>query len=123
MKLSSKSSGERAELLSAAECCKYGIVVCFPHSDNVPYDFIIDNNKKLYKIQVKSSRFYENGRKIPTFVINYSKVSTKAIDFFVFYDYKAAEYYIIPSKLIKTNCFRPGKRYLLYKNAWHLLKA
>jgi hypothetical protein len=123
MKLSSKSSGERAELLFAAECCKHGLVVCFPHSDNVPYDFIIDNSKSLLKIQVKSSRYFEKGIAYPTFTINYNPKWVKTIHFFVFYDYKSSDYYIIPSKLIKTNAFRPTKKYLLYKNAWHLLKT
>lgn len=117
-KLSSKSSGEQAELYFAAECCRQGITVCFPHSDDVAYDFVLDTGRKLLKIQVKSSRFkYGKGYKFST---NY-KTSNHGFDFYVFFVHKTRDFYIVPlSKFKKENFYTNNND--VYKNNWQLFK-
>lgn len=121
-KLSSKSSGERAELLFAAECYVHKMVVMFPHTDDINYDFVIDNGKKLLKIQVKSSRTQCSGS--TAFTINYKKTKQFSnLDFYALYCYESGNFYIVPNKIIKSNSFYASKNMYMYKNAWHLLKV
>ena len=120
-RLSSKSSGEMAELLFAAECYRHKIIVAFPHTDDIPYDFIIDNGKRLLKIQVKSSRHQKGSATAFTINYNVSKHSNN-LDFYALYCYKTNDFYIVPVKKIKTNTFYGSKKNQVYKNNWQLLK-
>ena len=42
------------------KCIEQGWVVSKPLFDNARYDFLLDTGKKIYKIQVKSSRWNES---------------------------------------------------------------
>lgn len=53
MKDNSKTAGDIAEIVAAAELIKAGYVVSRPLSDNAPYDLIYDNGSQLRKAQVK----------------------------------------------------------------------
>lgn len=50
-----KQIGEIGERVAIGELAKYGIDIVLPMSDNLPFDFIIFYNNKLYKCQVKST--------------------------------------------------------------------
>jgi hypothetical protein len=50
-----KQIGEIGERIVIGELAKYGIDVVLPMSDNLPFDFIVFYNNKLYKCQVKST--------------------------------------------------------------------
>ena len=58
--LSSHFIGEITEQQVAMEFLKLGILVSKPLVQSSKYDFIVDINHKLYKIQVKTSTFKEN---------------------------------------------------------------
>ena len=58
--LSSHFIGEITEQEVALEFLKLGILVSKPLVQSSKYDFIVDINHKLYKIQVKTGTFKEN---------------------------------------------------------------
>lgn len=53
MKDNTKTVGDVAEIVAAAELIKSGYVVSRPLSDNAPYDLIYDTGKQLRRAQVK----------------------------------------------------------------------
>jgi hypothetical protein len=133
-KLSAKKKGEYAELCFAAASSLRGLIVSFPGGDSAKYDFVIDNGKKLYKVQVKStSRIATKNIKDPSynFVAGSGHSSKKAylekdIDFVVCVELVTMNYYIIPINKLKSVkvTVRPASsncKNKLYKNNWQLL--
>lgn len=59
--LSSHFIGEITEQRVALEFLKLGILVSKPLVQSSKYDFVVDINTKLYKIQVKTSTIREDG--------------------------------------------------------------
>jgi hypothetical protein len=53
MKDNTKTVGDVAEIVAAAELIKSGYVVSRPLSDNAPYDLIYDTGSQLRRAQVK----------------------------------------------------------------------
>lgn len=49
-----KQLGEMGECVAIGELAKYGIDVLLPMSDNLPFDFVVLNNK-FFKCQVKTT--------------------------------------------------------------------
>lgn len=60
MNLSSHFIGEITEQQVALEFLKLGILISKPLVQSSRYDFIVDINNKLYKIQVKTGTFKED---------------------------------------------------------------
>lgn len=110
-----------AELLFAAECCKHGLTVCFPHSDSISYDFVVDNGKNLLRVQVKSSSS-TNKQGLSQFVMHINDYKSHKIDLYALYCYLNNSFYIIPSSKVKSDSVYASKRNEVYKNAWHLFK-
>ena len=61
VKLDSKHYGALTELQVMTYLFGLGYQVSIPYGDNARYDFILDINNKLYKIQVKSARMEDEG--------------------------------------------------------------
>jgi hypothetical protein len=125
LKLSSKTKGEYAELVFASEACKQGFTVLFPNGDNALYDFVVDIKGKLSRIQVKSSSTSVYSVSHGSHYTKSNRSRYKHIDFFAFVCLTTLNVYIIPLSKVKekgTISIRDSK-HLLYKNAWHLLKA
>lgn len=57
----SKNVGIIAETKFVFECSKLGITVSQPFGDNAPYDFIIDIEGVLSRVQVKTLRKLDSG--------------------------------------------------------------
>ena len=53
--MNSKNKGEIGERIAIGELAKFGIDVLIPLSDNLPFDFVVYYNDKMYKCQVKTS--------------------------------------------------------------------
>lgn len=53
--LSSKDLGQLAEALFQYEAICKNLIISKPFGDNSKYDFIVDNSKTLFKVQVKST--------------------------------------------------------------------
>ena len=49
-----KKNGEIAELLFSVEIKKRNMIICSPQGDSDQYDFIVDCNSGLKRVQVKS---------------------------------------------------------------------
>ena len=90
--------GNISELAFHLEATSKGLVVSKPVSQATVYDCLVDNNKSILKIQIKST--FSEG---PSFSVNIGRGSTsketytsKEIDYFVIYLAKIKVWYIIP---------------------------
>ena len=61
MELNSKQKGILTETQCLAEFSKLGLTISIPYGDSARYDFILDYNNKLYRIQCKTSNETEKG--------------------------------------------------------------
>lgn len=80
--------GTYAEYLFATECLKQGYNVSFPLMDSSIYDCIVDDGKKLYRVQIKSTIKVpaENRNTINVPIQNNkSNYSIETVDFFAVY--------------------------------------
>ena len=59
--LNSKQKGNLTELLCLAAFTELGFTVSIPYGDCAKYDFIVEIDGKLYKIQCKTSHLREEG--------------------------------------------------------------
>lgn len=106
---------------------KYGLEVMVPFGV-MPYDCVIFNSKKFFKIQIKATNKLcpiKNRYKVNVAANTYD-YNSKLIDFIVGYIVSLNCFYIIPVSEIKTKTIRlyPHKqnhRLNKYKEAWELL--
>ena len=61
MELNTKKKGNLTELQCLAKFAEYGLTVSIPYGDCARYDFILEINNKLYKVQCKTSSEEEIG--------------------------------------------------------------
>ena len=54
MNIKSSDIGTYGEMVFVANCYKFGLSCSKPLNDANPYDLIVDNKKKLYKVQIKT---------------------------------------------------------------------
>lgn len=59
--LNSKQKGNLTELLCLAAFTELGYTVSIPYGDCAKYDFIVEIDNKLYKIQCKTSSIQDDG--------------------------------------------------------------
>jgi len=57
-----KIVGTVLELEFAAECIGRGAIVSQPFGDNAHYDFLVDNRKRIYRVQVKAASLKADGK-------------------------------------------------------------
>lgn len=114
----STNAGIAAELLFSHECLLKGYIVSYPIGNFAPYDVIIDNGKKLLKIQVKRASK-------PDVTITAKKhiKSERFSDIFAYGIYYNNQWLIIPKKdMPKTRNIHLGKKFIeKYKNNWKIL--
>ncbi len=122
----SKAKGIASELLFRHECLTRGIVPSIPDGDNSPYDAIIECDKKLFKVQIKSTNTKNHtGYKV---ACSHGSTGKRAycssdVDYFAFYIFERSVWFIIPIAEIKSKNINlyPDKlnhRYSKYKEAW-----
>ena len=70
-------AGDIGESVAVMNFTKAGSIVSKPLTNNARYDLIIENNKKLYRVQVKTTQNIKNGSKMEfaTKTTNYVKGS------------------------------------------------
>lgn len=61
LELNSKHRGALTELQVMTYLFELGYQVSIPYGDNARYDFILDIDNRLYKIQVKTARLKQKG--------------------------------------------------------------
>lgn len=115
-----KTPGDVAEARFLHEALKRGYSVSDPFGDDDPYDFIIDNGKKLFKIQVKSTTTsrkdaFKTGLRNPP----YQEGDFK---FAAIYVTEVDDFYIIPEEhcIEKQSICLAGKL-SHYRGAWYQL--
>lgn len=57
-----KKLGTMYEAYFKAEALKHGLDVSPSEGDYMPYDCIVDNGKKLYRVQIKGTSFKQKGK-------------------------------------------------------------
>ena len=127
--------GKSAEYLLAHRCLQYGHMVCWPSSQHVPYDVLVDNTRTIYKVQVKACRSKAKGN--DTYSVRLKKgVSGEKyqdgdFDLLAAYVYETHTWYIIPYSVVRGKTgitLYPHRlteqvgQYENFKEAWHLLK-
>jgi hypothetical protein len=88
------------------KCARLGLVLSEPIGDNSPYDFILDKNKRLLKVQVKTITKFENDSSVFTLTMTYKTSSkntknnytTDDVDLFYLYNAAIDEGYLVKSK-------------------------
>jgi PD-(D/E)XK endonuclease len=99
----SKDQGQISELRFQLAATVRGFTVSKPHGDNSPYDFILDNGSRLYRIQVKSTAFDRGGSYIFHLYSGAGRrIYTAAqVHFFALYIVPEDTFFIIPFTLLR----------------------
>lgn len=117
--LNSKQKGNLTELLCLAAFTELGYTVSIPYGDCAKYDFIVEIENQLYKIQCKTASLQEEGvykiatrsTQVGTTSINVRTYTKKDIDYFA--TIINGKCYIIPVEEVsgkqKTLRFKPPK--------------
>lgn len=101
--MTTKEKGNLTELLCLCEFAKLGIKVSIPYGEDCKYDFILDVNKHLIRVQCKTSHKLDNleGFKFKcesvvstTTRITSTKYTSNDIDFFATID--EGQCYLVP---------------------------
>lgn len=128
-----KEIGELSELRFLAEAYSRGFVVSKPFGDNAAYDFIIDFNGKLSRVQCKSTATLdERGRFIIYTVhgrMGDQVYSIASVDFLACYVFQFNAWYLIPINEVSTKTIRlyPHKtvkraKFERFLEAWNLFE-
>jgi hypothetical protein len=126
----SKERGESAEIAFLYKASNLDFGVAKPYGDSQRYDFILSCRKKLWKVQVKSTRArHKGGYQVHARGSRRgAKYTPEEIDFLVAYIVPEDVWYVVPVEAIqnKTLSFfpsgrRPGRRFEEYREAWHLM--
>ena len=119
--------GDLALLAAAHQLAKHGYTICIPLTDNQPYDLVIEKNKQLQRVQVKSTSRHDKGDPSRPFVVElrrkrHNSKTTKTH----LYDIDAAdllvvvtsheEYYLIPNgRITATSQLHLNKKFEKYR--------
>jgi hypothetical protein len=127
-----KRRGELVELMFMVKASQQGLAVAKPYGDSRRYDFILEANRLLWRVQVKSSanrRGY--GYCVNATARRHSRevYTAEEIDFLIAYVIPRSVWYVIPATALRTSTFlvfpdgscRRGGRYEQYREAWRLL--
>jgi len=127
-----KQRGEWAEMLFMARAAEHGFVVTKPWGESSHFDFVIEYDHCLLRIQVKSSMSSKGKHKTYRCMLRGNRVfyTKEDFDFVAMYIIPQDIWYIIPAEVAiipgqKTIYITPGYRkskFDPYCEAWHLLK-
>jgi hypothetical protein len=134
--LNCKAKGDLAELAFLYRAASLGFGVAKPYGDKEHYDFILDSGERFWRVQVRSTSYFEAGRS--AYTVNASHIGrgrqvktyqAEEIDFFAAYIVPANIWYIIPVnqlaslrflRLYPSGC-KWGGRFEAFREAWHLM--
>jgi len=126
-----KERGEWAELYFMMMAAGQGMKVSKPFGDSGRYDVGVENQRRVLRVQVKSTIYKRRGECYSLNVMGpqRQKYEPGRVDYFAILLIPRDDWYIIPFEVMgRTNSsihFTPkGKRqkYGEYREAWHLLK-
>jgi len=103
--MNNKNKGEIGERIAIGELAKFGIDVLIPLTDNLPFDFVIFYNNKMFKCQVKTTSNNTDPLEFDLRTNNwYSKTikiyNENEVDIFILCDFK--EIYIFKFNELKN---------------------
>jgi hypothetical protein len=129
-----KRCGERSEAAFLHKASSLGFGVAKPWGDSERYDFILDNGRRLLRVQIKATdtlraRAYETRA---TYTVGKGRAvySPADIDFLVAHIIPLDLWYVLPvracqpSPMLRFYPHRTAKKMRLekYREAWHLMK-
>jgi len=125
--------GEQGELAFLCKASSLGFALSLPYGHMQRYDFIVDNGRNIWRVQVKTTKHMLNGLYL---VGMHHRANRKAkaytaseIDFVAVYIEPEKTWYILPVRAVTQHrqlLFRPKgyhypDPYAKYREAWHLL--
>lgn len=127
-----KLRGEWAEVHFLARASEHALRVSKPYGDCLPYDFIVEYDGRMFRVQVKSTSYRcppYTGYKCFVKPTKGPRYAAGMIDFIAAYILPEDIWYIIPFRVLKSRgtvhldpC-NPRNRYRPYREAWHLLQS
>lgn len=120
--------GAVAEYHFAAEMLDRGLTPCWPSTETMPYDMIVDTGHDRHRVQVKGT--VRSGDIIDVQFMKEAgskkrRYNKQEIDFIVLYTFEHQTWYIFPVDDVETGVRlkpnNPNCKYRIYKNAWHLI--
>jgi len=133
-KANTKRTGERSEAAFLHKASQLGFGVAKPWGDSERYDFILDNGRRLLRVQIKATdslraQAYETRA---TYTVGKGRAvyGPKDIDFLVAHIATLNVWYVLPvracmpSPMLRFYPHRKAKKMRLekYREAWHLMK-
>jgi PD-(D/E)XK endonuclease len=128
-----KRTGELSEAAFLLKAESLGFKLAKPWGDSERYDFILDNGRRLWRIQVKCTAYLRLGgydvQPVHTDRAHKSAYTPDDIDFLVAHIIPLDVWYVVPIEAMgpgmslrfypEGNCKHP--RFEKYREAWHLL--
>ena len=123
-----KKLGEQAEAVFLNKATGLGLSVLTPWGDSERYDLVAGSGKRLWRVQVKSTRYVGERRFSITARGCTAAYTAEEIDFLAVYIVPLDLWYVIPVKAFAPRkCLRfypgGGGRYEKYREAWWRLGA
>ena len=119
-----KSKGDYCESLFMSKCIQNGYVVSKPFSQNSRYDFVIDDNYSLKRVQVKYTDYVRPSDNQCHVRIEYTK---QEIDWFAIHMNKINCWFVLPIEVVegmKQFSVKVNKKskYDIFKNNFAFLR-
>jgi PD-(D/E)XK endonuclease len=115
-------------MLFMARAAEHGLVVTKPWGDSAHYDFIVECNGCVLRIQVKST-MSRNRKTYLCTLYSARRCEDDDFDFLAAYVIPLDLWYLVPAEVVVTGkqklCLSPqypNSIYEPYREAWHLLK-
>ena len=134
--LNCKAKGDLVELAFLYKAASLGFGVAKPYGDKELYDFILDSGERFWRVQVRSTSYFEPDRNCYRVNVSHRgkgyKVKTynpEEIDFLAAYIVPVDTWYIVPvNQLASLRCLRLypsgphwGGFFEVFREAWYLL--
>ncbi|MEV7684493.1 group I intron-associated PD-(D/E)XK endonuclease [Streptomyces bungoensis] len=109
--LSPKARGELTEAIVLAKLIEYGYRVSLPFGDNCRYDLIVDDGRRLHRVQVKTARDGRNPGTLEFSTVSHHPLSGKRtkyhgqIEAFIAFHPKSGDFYWVPVEDCTGNYF------------------
>jgi hypothetical protein len=128
-----KQRGELAELKFATRAAELGLIVSKPLGDCQPFDFIVCNLARFWRVQVKSSvRFFCDAWAICAMPSDKRPYRSAELDLMACYIFPVDTWYLIPSSELRGRTglrlypHRPADTtiggYEPFREAWHVFE-
>jgi hypothetical protein len=124
-----KVRGEWAELKFMLRAMELGLHLSKPWGEVVQYDFIVENDGRFVRVQVKSTMFQDRGGYSCTVRGSAGPYEGDPFEYLAAYVLQEDVWYIIPAELVvgqgSIALYPKLKRakYEAYREAWHLLRG